>query len=318
MLVSRRILCGLPVLLLAGCGYIGDPLPPALNIPQAVADLRAVQIGDEIVVRFTAPARTTDGLILSKPGPADLRLGPVSAPLSSQYEVPVEPGEEVTFNVPVGSHADRSVAVSVRTVSARGRHSAWSNPVVLEVIDPLAVPAGLKAEAHARGVLVRWVSGDPRSQVQFRVSRSVEKQERSEVVATVSKPEYLDTNAQYGNPYRYFVEAMLGEALSRPSEVVLVIPEDRFAPETPTAVTAVAGVKTIELSWEPNAEADLQGYRVFRSLGAESAEPISQVSGPSFSDPEIVSGRNYSYAISALDQAGNESARSRPIQIEAP
>jgi len=36
-----------------GCGYIGEPLPPALNIPSRVTDLRAVEFGDKILAEWT-------------------------------------------------------------------------------------------------------------------------------------------------------------------------------------------------------------------------------------------------------------------------
>ncbi|MBK7930282.1 MAG: hypothetical protein IPJ98_23240 [Bryobacterales bacterium] len=56
-----RNLALLPLfLLLAACGYVGDPLPPSLHIPVAVTDLRAEQKVDHLQVRFTLPELTTD------------------------------------------------------------------------------------------------------------------------------------------------------------------------------------------------------------------------------------------------------------------
>ena len=53
-------------LLVTGCGYVGDPLPPALNIPVPVADLNAVQRGDQIIIQFTVPQMTTEGWFRSR------------------------------------------------------------------------------------------------------------------------------------------------------------------------------------------------------------------------------------------------------------
>ncbi|HET8550651.1 MAG TPA: hypothetical protein VFL57_21725, partial [Bryobacteraceae bacterium] len=58
-----------------GCGYVGDPLPPALNIPERVRTVRAVQIGDRLVVEFTMPERTVEALPLKLPLRADVRVG---------------------------------------------------------------------------------------------------------------------------------------------------------------------------------------------------------------------------------------------------
>ena len=66
-------------LILCGCGYIGDPLPPALNMPQKVTDLRVVESGESIVVEFTAPDRTTEDLPLTRLGEIELRMGPGGA-----------------------------------------------------------------------------------------------------------------------------------------------------------------------------------------------------------------------------------------------
>src|SRR6202158_1324862 len=63
-------------LLLAGCGSVGEPLYPALNIPMTVIDLTAVERGDKIDINFTIPPKTTEGLLLKEIGSLELRVGP--------------------------------------------------------------------------------------------------------------------------------------------------------------------------------------------------------------------------------------------------
>ena len=60
---GREALLGM-LFSLAGCGYIGNPQPPALDIPSAVIDLRAAEDGDRVLVEFTIPMLTTEGLPL--------------------------------------------------------------------------------------------------------------------------------------------------------------------------------------------------------------------------------------------------------------
>ena len=57
-------------------------MPPALNIPEKVTDLRAVQRGGKIVIDYTVPALTTERLPVKHLGPPDLQIGdkPVEAP----------------------------------------------------------------------------------------------------------------------------------------------------------------------------------------------------------------------------------------------
>ena len=48
----------------AGCGSVGEPLPPLLNIPERSQDLSAVQTPEGIVLEWTWPAETTEGMPL--------------------------------------------------------------------------------------------------------------------------------------------------------------------------------------------------------------------------------------------------------------
>src|SRR6266704_2824623 len=54
-------LCSVSLLFLAGCGKVGDPLPPFIRIPNAVKDLGATQNGHNIVLTWTNPPRNIDG-----------------------------------------------------------------------------------------------------------------------------------------------------------------------------------------------------------------------------------------------------------------
>jgi fibronectin type 3 domain-containing protein len=76
---------------------------------------------------------------------------------------------------------------------------------------------------------------------------------------------------------------------------------------------------SIELNWERNTEEDLSGYRVYRAEGNGALEKIADVAAvPSYSDRKVEHGKSYRYAIAAVDQAGNESARGAPIEVPMP
>ncbi len=57
-LASIAGLLFLPILL--GCGTPGVPLPPSLELPQPVQDLRASRKGDTVTLVWTVPSETTD------------------------------------------------------------------------------------------------------------------------------------------------------------------------------------------------------------------------------------------------------------------
>ena len=52
------------VLLLAGCASPGPPLPPSLKLPEVATDLTARRVGDQVMLHWTTPTRTTDKLLI--------------------------------------------------------------------------------------------------------------------------------------------------------------------------------------------------------------------------------------------------------------
>ena len=96
-------------------------------------------------------------------------------------------------------------------------------------------------------------------------------------------------------------------------------PADTFAPAAPTGLTAVASEGAINLIWTPNQEADLAGYLVLRAaapssdLVAMSPTPIAETT---FSDT-VQPGMRYTYAIQAVDTAGNVSPASARVEETA-
>src|SRR5258708_21952660 len=69
---ASTMLLAVCCLVMSGCGAVGDPMPPLLDIPQATTALSAVQRGDRVLINWPAPMRTTEGV-----APRPARLGPV-------------------------------------------------------------------------------------------------------------------------------------------------------------------------------------------------------------------------------------------------
>jgi hypothetical protein len=295
-------------LLLTSCGYVGDPLPPALNIPTKVTDLSAVQRADKIFIDFTIPPLTTEGLVLKRLGPPDLQIG------DKPVDVIVDKTGPVHLEVPAKDWIGQNAAVRVRINNGRGRYSDWSNTVDLAVVAPLEAPGGITAKSDPHGVRLSWQNPSPREGETWRVLRLSDKK-----TAVVDHPEYLDTETEYGKEYQYQVVAVLKTAESEPSAVASITPKDEFPPAVPVGLTALAGINTIELAWDRVTDEDLKGYRIYRALEAGPFERIAElVEEPAYSDKAITAGKKYRYAVSSIDQTGNESAKSAPIEINAP
>jgi hypothetical protein len=102
---------------------------------------------------------------------------------------------------------------------------------------------------------------------------------------------------------------------------------DRFPPGVPQGLVAVAAAqeKSIDLSWEPDTEADLAGYIVYRAAASEAgASDWVRVSGPqplaaaAYRDLTVEAGRAYRYRVTAIDETGHESAPSAEAQESMP
>jgi hypothetical protein len=299
---------------LSGCGYIGEPRPPALHVPQPVADLRVLEYGDHLIFDFTIPPLTTEGLAIAELGPTELLAGPAVTPFdlgkweagAETIPLAVEKPGAVQKDLPAGKWVGKDMTFAVRLSSVRGRKSALSNAVTIPVQPPLPVPAAFHAESTAAGVKLTWSGTEP----SFRVLRQGPGEQNPSALGETNKPEYLDPSAQFDRTYRYIVQALSGKSESEISAPVSVTPKDVFPPAVPSGLTVVSGIGTIELAWDRDTDSDLKGYRVYRAAGSGEFQRVAEVEVPAYSDREIESGKRYRYAISAVDQSGNESARS--------
>ena len=303
---------------MAGCGYVGEPLPPSLNIPARITDLAAIQRGGSIIAQFTVPEQTTENRPIPGSITLDLRAGPADhfdefawSMDAKRIPPPKVTGAIARYEFPAMEWVGKSVILGVRAETAKGKAGPWSNVVTVPVIAAPAMPADLNTVATAEGVKVTW-----RAQgTQFRVFRKPEGAPDFALAATVDKPEWTDADIEYGKQYAYLVQsvASVGEGKTAESELSVestITPKDTFAPAAPAGLHATVGPASIELSWDPNTEADLAGYRVYRSAGG-AFEKLADVSAvPAYSDKAIQKDAAYRYVVTAIDRAGNESQRS--------
>ena len=322
---ARMIACA-TMLLLAGCGSVGEPLYPALNVATRIVDLTAVERGDKIDIHFTVPKLTTEGMVLKQIGSVDLRMGPSPSGGFNTNDwangaqkinvLPLPQPGDVHAEQPARDLVGKEALVGVRLGNTKGRMSEWSNIVAITIEAPLAKPADVKAEGVPEGVRLTW--NEP-SLTAFRIFRKAEEQKEPTLLGTSDKPEYVDTTTEYGKTYQYYVQGIHDKTESDVVQSNSITPKDIFPPEVPTGLTASVGIGAIELAWTRNTESDFKEYRVFRS---EENGPYIQIAagleGPVYSDHQIQSGKHYRYRVSAVDQAGNQSEPSEPIEVAAP
>jgi hypothetical protein len=317
----------LTALLWYGCGSVGDPLPPALHVPQRVTDLSAVGQGGQILIQFTLPSHTTENLVLRKPATIELRVGPAPSPFDlgtweagAKLFTDLPAGSVgVTYSAPGAEWIGKDVVIAVKLFSEKGSTAGWSNLVTLSVAPPLDPVRGLQARNVAEGVRLTWQGSGPR----YRVYRRTGDEPGAASIGETGGTEYTDTKTEYGKTYHYSVEAFRNEgnlrAISEPSPEVEITPKDEFAPPVPAGLAAVVSTGSIELAWERSIAPDLAGYRIYRAEGAGAFEKLAETrQGPSYSDRKIGPGKTYRYAVTAFDLLGNESDKSAVVSATAP
>jgi hypothetical protein len=255
-------------------------------------------------------------------------------------EVHGRPGETVVF--------------SVRTRVSERKVSANSNTVVLSLYPVPAEMNTLQAKVTEKSIDLSWTAptqtsaGEPlaggvsffiyRGEIDPASEAAAEKDLHAAVwkapslqIGTSTAPEYQDTGFDWGKTYVYTVRsaisvngALLQSGDSRP---VILTPKDIFPPAAPEdLVSAVLpgdkpGTSIVDLSWAINLETDLAGYRVYRSERENERGQMltpNLLPSPEYRDSAVTSRGRYWYTVTAVDQAGNESALSAALLVEIP
>ena len=136
----------------------------------------------------------------------------------------------------------------------------------------------------------------------------------------VKERKYSDKDFLLGEVYRYFLRAVVSDSPplseSDDSEVIAVLAKDTFAPAVPSGLVSIAAEDFISISWDPNLEKDLGGYRVWRKMEGEDEDilltplPIQE---NAFNDTNVEKNKRYYYAVTAQDKSGNESPKSERV-----
>jgi len=137
-------------------------------------------------------------------------------------------------------------------------------------------------------------------------------------VATTST---TDTGLSASTSYSYTVSAVDNagnqSAQSSPSSAMTPACPDTTAPSVPTGLTATAAsCSQINLSWTASTDtggSGVNGYNVYKN-GAY----LKQVTTTSTTDTGLNASTSYSYTVSAVDNAGNQSAQSSPASASTP
>jgi hypothetical protein len=243
---------------------------------------------------------------------------------------------------------------AVEVENAVGRAAGISNQARVPLVPTLMPFKDFAARPQAAGVMVSWrcphdAAGLKDVQFLFRLYRRLESEPHYAKLADVPATDcaevitpneqesgvssFLDQTLEWQQTY--FYRGTVVSAIEVPGKAaveiegadtpeVKVFANDVFPPAVPTGLQAVFSgpgqSPFIDLIWSPVKDADLAGYNVYRrDAGAPfeklNAEPVHV---PAFRDSRVEPGRTYFYSVSAVDQRGNESARSEEASERVP
>jgi len=282
---------------------------------------------------------------------------PASGSLTVVYTVPGQvldqylAGERVEFADPIqpeeiARHAGERMFYLVRGRVSKRAASEVSNAASF-IVHPAPAPIGeVRATVVEAGVELSWeppatVSGGaPLSTLGgYRIYRAEAvsgagggaARQPQALAGLLPSPNFLDAQIEWGKTYVYTVRSVAqygGEEVeSGESRAVEVTPKDIFPPAPPLDLVAVfvpaagATPAAVELSWAISPEADAAGYYVYRK--GEDQENFQRVTPallptPAFRDTPVVSGAAWTYAVTAVDRAGNESQPSKSVFVRIP
>lgn len=350
---SRLALCFFASAIFSACGSPGVPLPPSLELPKPVRDLRAVRKGNKVTLTWTEPTLTTDRhnirnlgdtVICRNPGELMKQCAsPVSkvpANKGSEHNAQLSPEATFTDELPPSLEAANPTSTlfyAVIVPNAYGRSAGLSNQVQVPGGPALPPPSDFRAELTADGVRLSWTPISSVGEIAgvrfaYRVYRREQGSTKDEVAGEVPVADFPSTLTDHGfeweKTYAYRA-TIVTFAADRSVEgddtpTVTVVAHDIFPPAAPTGLQAVfsgPGQKAfIDLIWHPNSESDLAGYNVYRyERGTAPARVNSDlVKAPAFRDENVSAGHEYRYSITAVDLRGNESPHSEEASEAVP
>ncbi len=91
---------------------------------------------------------------------------------------------------------------------------------------------------------------------------------------------------------------------------------DISPPAAPTGLAVVPRERGLEVVWTPSADEDVAAYRVYREGPGEPRRRLAEIpaGGSAWTDEAAKPGVAYRYSLTAVDQAGNESAATPPVE----
>jgi hypothetical protein len=330
---------------------VGNEVHLHWTMPKNTTDKVALKGDQKAHICWTAGAAPVPGKSPASPMPSSGLPGCTTV---GDAVFPPQMSADFTAKLPADltTGAPRVVSFFVELQNEPGKTAGPSNPAWIATGTAPAAAMDLSVTTQAGGPVLHWQKAAPEADTVLRIHRTLitppgaakpsesagtppPQEQTLEVDLSTSDPgQAIDRDAALDHVYRYKVERVLRvtldshalEVAGPSSEPFTVDAKDTFPPAVPSGLAIVADEQghALDLSWNPDTDADLAGYVVYRrdvTAGAADAERISGkdlVVPPSFEDKAVAAGHRYAYSVSAVDRDGNESARCGEVEEGLP
>jgi len=251
-------------------------MPPSLNLPDPVNDLTAVRTGNDVLLTWKMPKKSTDKLLLK--GVIPVRIcrkegaGPCTPVPGNLGFPPLAQGSfKETLPQPLAAGEPRSLSYFVEPLNRNGRSAGLSNAAIVLAGEAPPPVANLSANAIKAGVLLRWTADNPGEAIRLHrklltgqpedkskaqqgpLAPSPEPTEQNllvdaETQSGAAPDRALDQGIRFGQVYEYRAQRIArvsadGQTLELDgpfSDPVRVEAKDIFPPNVPTGLAAVA------------------------------------------------------------------------------
>jgi len=343
--IAGTFLLGMVLLLIGGCGYKNQPVPPESVVPQPIEDLHYAVSDKGLRLDWSYPVETIKGTALEQIDSFELfraetaiedYCGDCPVPFAEPLDLPG--GVSVEGDLRRKGFYESSLLKSgykyffkIRSRTSWWASSSDSNVVTFIWFEPAAAPENVTVSAGDQEIALSWkpvtkrFDGQPlQMELRYQVLRSEGGKDFVKIGEPLTTAQYVDHQVRNGQKYFYTVQSLLvheDELVSGGvSEGVVSTPVDLTPPPPPTGVTAVWTGSGVKIFWDKNSDVEVGGYRVYRrDADKDDYEMLGSVDPAYiiFVDSQAKENKRYYWAVTAVDQAEsvNESNKSREATI---
>ena len=288
------------------------------------SDLQAVDTSNGILLTWKNPVKVDAQRMwllqrtheVSKPYINIATLDPRN---TNYLDQEVMPSEQYYYRI-------RTITLNNDTLSPSSHNSARHNSAVLSPM----MPENVTASTGKQGIQIKWNKVKMPDVIGYYVYRSITENNVMEQISMLVKDTtYMDTLPTYGrNRYIYGVRAFTGSnSMGYLGTSDIFIPENTIKPAAPTGLIYYVQAGSVHLAWDDASLRDraITGYNIYRKAGNAITIDTKNPSRSGFSlvhnttdlswDDIATSEASISYALTAIDQYGNESEVGQVVTI---